>query len=89
MTQRCDVALGLDSELGRIPLPVQPVSDVYRTHELTWSVAQALRVLCEAEVEGPRPPRAAPAWDADHARGYRRPAPPAKPVVESPQLALF
>ncbi len=89
MAQRTDVDLQLDDGRGVLPLDVDAVAEVYRAHNLTWSAAQAARVLCDVEVAEQRPPRVTPAWDPNHARTYRtrvvsKPAPPV-----NPQLALF
>ncbi|HEY3736743.1 MAG TPA: 5'-3' exonuclease H3TH domain-containing protein [Jatrophihabitans sp.] len=91
MAQHCDVPI--QDEGGALPLPVGPVAEVFRAHNLTWSAAQATRVLCDAEIEVSRPPRQEPAWNPDHARTYRS-TPRRETVAKvaatvSPQLALF
>lgn len=90
------VALGmrLDGGPGVLPLLAEPVGEVYRAHNLTWSAAHALRVLAGIEAADARP--APPASDAEllafrswgNGRTTRPPrlAPP-RPRPE--QLSLF
>lgn len=88
MAQRCDLDLGLAADPGLLPLPAEAVTEVFGAHNLTWSTAQALRVLGGVESEE-RPPRPAPAWDPGHARTWRRPPKAAASAPVNPQLALF
>jgi 5'-3' exonuclease len=93
MAMRRDLALGLDLSAGPgvLPLAAEVVDRVYRGVNLTWSVAQAVRVLAEVDWSD-RPPRPQPTVWADAGRRHRptpRPAKvaPRRPVAE--QLALF
>jgi len=89
MAQRCDLDLDLRTNPGALPLAPDAVADVFGAHNLTWTTAQALRVLAGVETDE-RPPRPVPAWDPGHGRTWPRtttPKPTAAPV--NPQLALF
>lgn len=89
MAQRTDVPI--ENDCGTLPLPVEPVTTVFREHNLTWSAAHAARVLCDTEIEVQRPPRQEPAWTTEHARTYRRRDTQTRATQQpaSPQLALF
>jgi DNA polymerase-1 len=88
-----DLGLDVSAGPGVLPLPASQVDAVYRAHGLTWTCAQAVRVLADAEMV--RPPRAAaslsalPWLDGWTGGGGRRlpKLPPRKPVLE--QLSLF
>ena len=105
MTMHADLALPHDlvNGAGVLPLPADTVDDVFRAHDLTWSITDALRVLANVEPANPTPPRtitspwgnpshAGDPWDRHIAprprRESTRPRPqPTRPRVE--QLALF
>jgi len=94
MAMRDDVPLDLDlaSGTGVLPLQAEVVGAVFRAHNLTWSVNQAVRVLADVEQGEVRPPRAIVApwvegWP--DGRSSRRPpkVAPRRPAAE--QLSLF
>ena len=93
MAMHHDVELGLDlhSGTGVLPLDAATVDAVFRAQNLTWTAAQAVRVLADADPEQLRPPRAAALpWFDGRGGPQRRPLPklpPRKPKVE--QLSLF
>jgi len=74
---------------GALPLAAPAVSEVFREHRLVWSVAEACRVLADAEPDEARPPREIHVWSTGAATstGRRLPRLPVKPKVD--QLALF
>jgi 5'-3' exonuclease len=86
-----DLDLDLNAGPGVLPLPADSVAAVFRSQNLTWSAAQAVRVLAEVEPEDVRPPRtlALPWFEGVAGGGPRRlpKLPPRKPVLE--QLSLF
>jgi len=95
MAMHVDVDLGLDLTAGPgvLPLPADDVETVFRAHNLTWSLAQAVQVLAEVELDQSRPPRpvAVSTWAEGRppgrpSRPARSTAPRRKPVE---QLALF
>lgn len=105
MTMHADLALPHDlvNGAGVLPLSAETVGSVFRAHDLTWSMSDALRVLADVAPQNPVPPRtitspwANPAHAVDpwvrHSqpnprRSTPRPKlPPVRPKVE--QLALF
>jgi DNA polymerase-1 len=92
MTMHRDVDLGLDlqSGAGTLPLAAHAVDSVFRSQNLTWTTAQAVRVLADCDPEEVRPPRATslPWFDGWTGSAPRLPKlPPRKPVLE--QLSLF
>ncbi|HET6876780.1 MAG TPA: 5'-3' exonuclease H3TH domain-containing protein [Jatrophihabitans sp.] len=83
----------LDGGPGVLPLLADAVGEVYRSHNLTWSAAHALRVLAEMAAGAAEP---APAASDDEWRAYRswgsRSAPAPRPIRARPrpeQLSLF
>jgi 5'-3' exonuclease len=94
MAMRDDVPLSLDLSGGAGVLPLSPdvVDAVFRGQNLVWSVAQAVRVLCDCDAVEAAPPRPVlPSWVDARPVG---PAPgrppklaPRRPVAD--QLALF
>jgi DNA polymerase-1 len=93
MAMRDDVTLDLDLAAGTgvLPLAAETVDAVYRSHNLTWSAGQAVRVLADVESWESTPPRPTPAWvEPGSVRRPPRPAVPSIPrrkVVH--QLSLF
>jgi 5'-3' exonuclease len=94
MAMHHDLELDLDLNAGPgvLPLAAESVDAVFRSQNLTWTTAQALRVLAETEPDEVRPPRVVSLpWIEGVAGGSgprRLPKlPPRKPVVE--QLSLF
>ncbi|MEO6886787.1 MAG: 5'-3' exonuclease H3TH domain-containing protein [Jatrophihabitantaceae bacterium] len=91
-----DIVLGLDlsSGPGLLPFGAAAVDAVFRAHNLTWSTAQAVRVLADADPYTDRPSRPEPeSWNASdpwaarpRLRSAARPR-PAEPV--NTQLSLF
>jgi 5'-3' exonuclease len=93
MAMRDDVPLGLGlGGTGMLPLAAGVVDAVFRARNLMWSLAQAVRVLCECEPPAPEPPKTVlPSWVASPPAG-RGPARPPKLVARRPaadQLVLF
>lgn len=92
-----EIALELDlaDGPGLLPFGAGVVEAVFHAHNLTWSAAQAVRVLADAEPEQPRPPRAEPPpWDGSDLWAARpRPRPETRPARPTPpvtaQLSLF
>jgi DNA polymerase-1 len=85
-----ELAVDLAGGPGCLPLSADGVAEVFAAHRLTWSAAQAARVLADTEIEVQRPPRPAPAWNPNwtgRRTGRPRVAAPAKPA--SMQLSLF
>jgi 5'-3' exonuclease len=84
------IELDLSSGTGVLPFDAQTVDTIYRAHNLTWSAAQAVRVLADVEALETAPPRPVPTWVAP-GLPRRTPRPPVtvprRPVVE--QLSLF
>jgi hypothetical protein len=105
MTMHTDLPLphAADPAIGALPLAAGTVADVFRAHDLTWTITDALRVLADVAPANPTPPRTitspwanpAPAVDPwvrhsqpNPRRTSPRPRPaPVRPKVE--QLALF
>ncbi|WP_375482804.1 5'-3' exonuclease H3TH domain-containing protein [uncultured Jatrophihabitans sp.] len=99
MTMHRDVELGLElaGGVGVLPLAADPVAAVFREHNLTWSAANAVRVLADVEpADAGETVTPAPAYaDAPGERRWWRtgaprrlpPLPPKRPAVE--QLSLF
>jgi DNA polymerase-1 len=93
MAMHSALELGLDVGAGPgvLPLPASQVDSVFRAHGLTWTCAEAVRVLADADV-ALRPARPEPlpwldGWPGG-AGGRRLPKlPPRKPALE--QLSLF
>ncbi len=94
MAMRDDVPLGIDlgGGTGVLPLAATVVDGVFRARNLMWSVAQAVRVLCDCEPPAPEPAKAVlPSWVASPPVG-RGPVRPPKLVARRPaadQLVLF
>lgn len=92
MAMHDDVPIELDltSGPGVLPLDAETVDTIYRAHNLTWSAAQAVRVLADVEALETAPPRPVPTW-VTPGPPQRPPrvvrAAPRRPVVE--QLSLF
>lgn len=94
MRMHTDVPLGLGfapGDCGALPLPADAVRDAYQAQQLTWTTANALRVL--AGVETPDAPAAPPrVWHESpwpyRGGGSRRP-PPLVIKPKTDQLALF
>jgi len=105
MTMHVDLALPVDFESGPGVLPLAPetVTEIYRGHELTWTVSDALRALAGVAPVNPTPPRtitspwgnpahAVDPWIRHSQPNPRRTAPRPKPVAvraRAEQLALF
>ena len=89
MTARDDLELDLNmrSGCGALPLDAQTVGRIFRQQGLIWSVAEAVRVLADVDVEDERPPRPAPGWPVETWSPPRLPR--LEPKPESHQLALF
>ena len=93
MAMHHDLPLDVDlhSGPGVLPLTAAAVDTVFRAQNLTWTAAQAVRVLANAEPEPVRPPRPVTVtWTDGWAGGSSRKLPklPArKPRLE--QLSLF
>jgi DNA polymerase-1 len=94
MTMHRDVDLDIDlhSRPGSLPLDASAVDTVFRAHNLTWTAAQAVRVLAEVEPDEVRPPRVTASLPWFNGWGSSAPPklpklPPRKPKVE--QLSLF
>jgi DNA polymerase-1 len=105
MAMHTDIALPADlfADTSMLPLGAETVGAVYRAHELTWTVSDALRVLAGIAPESPVPPRtitspwANPAHAVDPWQRHSQPTPrrtaprtrpqPVRPKVE--QLSLF
>ncbi len=93
MAMRTDLPLEIDfaSGPGLLPLPAERVSSAFRSHNLTWTVQAALRVLCDHDGEPVRP-QPVPWSEPSSARwsGAPRRLPklaPRKPAMA--QLSLF
>ncbi|MGH8860965.1 MAG: 5'-3' exonuclease [Jatrophihabitantaceae bacterium] len=84
MAMRHDVSI----RPGALPLEAGRVTAAFRAHQLTWTVAEAVRVLAETDLAPPRePPRWTDAW-SDYPTPPRLPKlPPRKPAMA--QLTLF
>ncbi|SHG81172.1 DNA polymerase-1 [Jatrophihabitans endophyticus] len=97
MTMRDDVEIGLalDAGPGVLPLPAEVVDRVYRSHRLTWSAGQAVRVLAEVDADVPVPTYADAGGDDWFPTGTTAPRrvprlPRATPrTPSSEQLSLF
>jgi 5'-3' exonuclease len=91
MAMRDDVPLDLDlaGGTGVLPLRADVVGAVFRGLNLTWSAAQAMRVLADAEPDELRPVIGARVDQRSERRSARRPPKlaPCRPVAE--QLSLF
>lgn len=90
MAMHSDVELGISLTSGAGVLPLDPatVNAVFRSQNLTWTAAQAVRVLADADPDAVRPPRevSLPQWEsAGPPRLPRLPAPRQGPE----QLSLF
>jgi len=87
-----DLHAGLDPHAGpgRLPVDPGPVGEVYREHNLTWTLRDALHVLAGVEPDAPLPPRTQ-VWNDEPQgwRGPRRPAPLQRPEPKDAQLSLF
>jgi 5'-3' exonuclease len=84
-----DIALELDLATGPglLPLDADTVDTVFRNHHLSWSAAQAVRVLADADPDGIRPPRAVTETPDEPRTSRRSVRTAAQPVTA--QLALF
>ena len=84
MAMRHDVPVALDGA-GSLPVPAGPVAEVYRRHNLTWTVRDALRVLADVDPGTELPPRTQ-TWNDEP---VRTPAPRRLPrlVAREPQTA--
>jgi 5'-3' exonuclease len=101
MAMHVDLPIELDFAAGpgRLPLPSERVSSAFREHNLTWTVRDALRVLCDHDGEPVRPqpmPWSEPqpdgrshGWSDGWGGASRRlpKLPPRKPAMA--QLSLF
>jgi 5'-3' exonuclease len=98
MTMHDDVPLALDLSAGPgvLPLPADVVGAVFHAHNLTWSAAQAVRVLAGTE-PAPEAPRSVPIGSADVGWTERWPSTPVprrlpkltRRTPAADQLALF
>ncbi len=88
MTMHRDVPVGLDDPThGSLPLAPALVAEVFGSFNLTWTAAQAVRVLADADPEEHRPPRPEPQQWTQAPRRRRWTPQPVRPRTE--QLALF
>lgn len=93
MAMHDDVPLELDLTCGPgvLPLAAETVDSIFRSHNLTWSAGQAVRVLADVEAGESAPPRPTPAWvPPGPVRRSPRPVGPTaprRPAID--QLSLF
>jgi len=88
MAMRADVSLDLDlaSGPGVLPLPAEQVRATFRTHDLVWTAADAVRVLAGVDDERPRPTLTPDAWPYQHWTPRRLPKLASRPAMVQPSL---
>ena len=102
MRMRDDLPLGLDPErgIGTLPLAGDLVRAVFESHQLTFTIPAALRLLARQEADPATPPRriwSSPVQDRPTYLGHppgrqrfgRLPTPAPAPDPSATQLALF